>query len=503
MGLVFLAMLGIGAYLFWPEIPSYQFVTVERRAITETVSVTGNTMPTSDVSLGFGTSGTVTSVYTSIGKAVRKGQVLASLDTSDLHAQIRQAEATVSTQQAKLEGLKAGSRPEDIASSQASRDKAKQDLTNMYTGIWDSSIDGYAKANDAVRVQLDEFFSNDESNNPKLTYITSSSQAQIHAEAERVSVSAALNTWQAALAEGNPSHDALEALLQANIGQLAVLRQLLNSVSQTLALPAGLTDTTIASYKANVSAALAEVNTATKNLNTITQNIASQKLTIAQLEAQLELKKAGSTPQDIAAQEAQVENALASLQSAQAKLKHAEIVSPIQGVIVTFEAKVGQYASPSTALVSIISADDFEIEAQVSEIDIGKVSIGNSVSMTLDAFPSEIFTGSVFYIDPAQTTVEGVVGYKIKVAFDTMDSRMKSGLTVNLDIATRNAQEALALPQYAILQNDDGTFVQVLETGVIKDLPVTLGLQDHEGFVEVRSGVTEGQQVINIGLKTQ
>ncbi len=123
--------------------------------------------------------------------------------------------------------------------------------------------------------------------------------------------------------------------------------------------------------------------------------------------------------------------------------------------------------------------------------------------MTLDAFPGETFTGSVSYIDPAQTNNEGVVGYKVKITFDTVDKRLKSGLTVNINIETRNKDNVLVLPQYAILQNDDGTFVQVLEDKAVKNIPVTLGIQDQSGNVEIVSGVTEGEQVLNIGLKTQ
>ena len=59
------------------------------------------------------------------------------------------------------------------------------------------------------------------------------------------------------------------------------------------------------------------------------------------------------------------------------------------------------------------------------------------------------------------------------------------------------------MPEYAILQNDQGTFVETLQSGAVVDVPVTLGIQDDNGNVEVLSGVTAGEQVINIGLKTQ
>ena len=122
--------------------------------------------------------------------------------------------------------------------------------------------------------------------------------------------------------------------------------------------------------------------------------------------------------------------------------------------------------------------------------------------MTFDAFGTETFSGKVFYIDPAETITQGVVDYKIKVAFDTPDARMKSGLTANLDIQTKSDANALILPQYAILVNDSGTFVETLDAKkAVVTTPVTLGIQDENGNVEVLTGVTAGEQVLNIGLK--
>jgi RND family efflux transporter MFP subunit len=185
----------------------------------------------------------------------------------------------------------------------------------------------------------------------------------------------------------------------------------------------------------------------------------------------------------------------------QAKFQNSRIISPISGVINQFDAKVGQLATANAPLVSIIGTGGFEVHAGVSETDIGKLSVGNKVKMTLDAFQNETFVGTIFYIAPAETNTAGVINYQIKVSFDQPDLRVKSGLTANLIISTRKKDAVLILPQYAILQNDDGNFVQVLENTKIKKLPVVLGLQDQDGNVEVVSGVVNGQDVLNVGLK--
>src|SRR5262249_12533809 len=155
--------------------------------------------------------------------------------------------------------------------------------------------------------------------------------------------------------------------------------------------------------------------------------------------------------------------------------------SPINGVVTVQNAKAGQIATPSQPITSLISNSDLEIDANVPETDIGKVALNNPVSMTFDAFPGETFTGKVFYIDPAQTIVSGVVDYKVKISLDpaggdrgTKVSSIKSGLTANLTIKTQTHDNTLILPQYAIIQNTSGTFVEILQNGAPTQISVTL-----------------------------
>lgn len=482
---------------------SYQFISVTRGAITQTVSVTGNTTPVSSVSLGFGNSGTVSRIFAKVGDRVSEGALLAALNTSDLSAQLQQAEANVDTQKARLASLTVGAQPEDIAATQAAYDKSAQDLANLYAGISDTASDAYAKANDAVRTQLSAFFSNAESSQPHLSFSTASSQAAADAQGGRVAAGTALNIWQSSLASISPASlpASIDAAIQTDLSYLATVRTFLGSVTDAANGANGLDATTLATYKAAAAAAVTELNTAIRNLNTASQTISSQKLLVAQAAAQLALKKAGATKEDLAAQAAQVSQAEAQAASIRARLQNSQIVAPQSGIVTQFDAKVGQLATANVPLVSIISDGTFEIHADVPEIDIGSISVGDEVSMTLDAFPGETFTGKVFYIDPAETMNQGVVYYQVKASFDKPDKRLKSGLTANLEIRTEQKDGVLILPQYAIIQNDEGAFVKVLKGGTATDTPVTLGIQDTHSNVEIISGVTEGEQVVNIGLK--
>lgn len=483
--------------------PTYQFVSVARGTITETVNVTGNTTSTKNASLAFQTSGVIANVYAQLGARVNAGQTLAILDTSDLQAQLAQARAAADAQQAQLDKLIAGPRSENISVAQTALAVAQQNLTNTYTNAVNTLSDADTKSVDAVVNQLAPFFTNPESTNPQLTFIISDSQLRNNIQAQRALVSQELSKWQAELALMNAAAlpTTLDSVLQNAQTHANAVKTLLNQATQALIDSTSLTQNGVATYKTTVTAGLSEANEAAAGVSAALQTIAAQEAALAQAQAQLNLTSAGSTPEDLAAQKAQVEQAQANTQSVKAKIRQASLVSPIDGTVTTQNAKAGQTASPGVPLISIIGTNGFEVDAYVPEVDIGKVNTNDPVTMTFDAFPGETFSGSVFYINSAETLLSGVVDYLVKISFTKPDARIKSGLTANVSIETKSNSNALILPQYAIIQNDQGSFVKTLQNGIATQALVTTGIQDDKGNVEILSGVTEGERVINIGLK--
>jgi HlyD family secretion protein len=482
---------------------TYQFVTVKQGTITEVVSVTGNVTTTRSVALGFENGGTIAAVYYNEGDHVNAGDVIARLDTQNLQAQLAQAQANVDAQTATLKNLQAGATLQNIAVSQTALASAKQTLDNSYASVPNTIAGAYASANDAVRNQLAAFFTNAELDNPQLIFPVNNSQIATDISSERLQASSELNTWQTEdqnIAIGAPS-STLDTMLQNTLGHLAVAKTLLTTASDAIVNANNLGTATAATYKTNVTTGLNEVNASIGNVNTLVQAIASEKSSVLQAEAQLNLTLAGTTQNNIDAQAAQVEQAQANAQAIQVNIDKAALISPMSGVVTVQNAKTGEIASPGAPVVSLIADNSLEVDADVPEVDIGKIATGDPVSMTLDAFPGETFTGKVFYVNPAETILSGVVDYLIKVSFDKNDPRMKSGLTANLDVTTQTKSGVLILPQYAVLQNDSGTFVETLQNNIMTQTPVTLGIEDQSGNVEIASGTTQGEQVINVGLK--
>jgi RND family efflux transporter MFP subunit len=249
-----------------------------------------------------------------------------------------------------------------------------------------------------------------------------------------------------------------------------------------------LSQTTVDAYKASISSARSTLTTARETLN-------SSRSKLALAEKNLSLKKSGSTPEAIKSQEAKVLQNQAQVESVQAQLNKMTLRSPQNGVVTKQDAKVGEIVTPGKVVVNVISDNDLEIESNVSEVSIGKVAVGNPVVITFDAFPGETFSGKISYIEPGETIVDGVVNYKVTVAFSEKYSQIKSGLTSRLEIITSEKKDVVSIPEYAVTKNETGSFVTKINGKETSQVPVTLGIRGQDGFVEVLSGLNVGEVI--------
>jgi len=476
-----------------------QTITLQKGDFFQQVAVAGEVKPAQNVDLAFEQSGRVSGVYASVGQVVSSGTVLAALSSGDLAASVSQKEAALQAQQAKLEGLKAGAQPEDIAASLAAVEKAKQDLANMYTGISDKLADAFGKGTDAVRVQLSPMFSGADTTDPQLSYSTTDSQSAIDASSARVQSRTALTDWQTDLSTISPYSDVvtLEKSITKGLAHLGIIRALTQEVINTLTSGTNLSAANLASYKAAATIALSETNAAITSLNNVAQDVASQKIAIQQLHAQYELKKAGATSHDIAAQQAAVDGAAADVANARAQLSKMALRAPFTGTVTSMDAKVGQVVSPSTPVISMISNGAFQIESYVPEVNIALIRIGNSATATLDAYgDNESFAAKVVSIDPASTLRDGVSTYRIVLQFSGTDNRVKAGMTANVSIVTLQKKDVLSLPQALVIYRDGKAFVQVLVGDATEEREVTVGEVSSLGEIEILSGLSAGDTVV-------
>lgn len=276
-------------------------------------------------------------------------------------------------------------------------------------------------------------------------------------------------------------------------------------------------------YDSQVNSAQASLNTSQDNLKTAKANLnaaeANRDLQISNAEAdidsklaalnlaksQLALKKAPPRAVDLAAQEAQVAQYRAAFALAQEDLKDTILKSPLSGIIAKVDYEIGEQTLATKPVIVLVTEGNYEIEVDISEADVIKVEIGNSADTTFDSLGDDIvFKAKVIFIDPKETVISDVIYYNVKIAIEagTNDnfSKIKPGMTANIDITTNFKENVLMIPQRAVQWRNGDKYVRVLEavgeSKNVKEVDVKLGISGDNGMVEVLSGLEEGQEVV-------
>lgn len=457
-----------------------------RGDVVQEVSVTGHVKAASTVDLGFEKSARIQGVYTKVGAHVSEGDLLAEVESSLSQASLLEAEAG-------LAGLKRGARPEELAVKESELAGDVQSLQNAYAGITDATDDAFNKADDALHSKISGIFSGFKSSSYKFTFTVCDSQLDLNTNSLRLSAELDMDTWRAERAAFplSPSPSNLSTLLDSTIQHLGATQAFLESLARALTLDCTITNTALDAYRINVNLARANTTTALTTLNSKKQSIVSLALTVERVTDELTLMKAGQSAETIAAQEARV-------LSAQGDLRKTKIYAPISGTVTKVDAIAGEFASVAAPLISIISNNSFEMEANVPEADIAKIKLGDGAKITLDAYgPDVLFAGTVTAINPAETIVDNVPTYKVTFHFTKDDARVKSGMTANINVATASRKDVLFIPARALTTRGDKKYVAVLNPdGTTTETAVTVGLRGSDGSIEILDGITEGTRIV-------
>jgi HlyD family secretion protein len=152
--------------------------------------------------------------------------------------------------------------------------------------------------------------------------------------------------------------------------------------------------------------------------------------------------------------QAQVKSDQANLESANVDLSRCKILAPVDGVVITRNVDVGQTvaASFNTPTLFLIANDlsRMQIDALVSEADIGGVEVGQNVTFGVDAFPYRTFHGKVIQIRFGASTNQNVVNYDTVVAVSNADLKLMPSMTANASIIIAERQNVVKIPNAAL-----------------------------------------------------
>ena len=177
------------------------------------------------------------------------------------------------------------------------------------------------------------------------------------------------------------------------------------------------------------------------------------------------------------------------------------VTSPIDGTVMSIAVNNGDElgSSPSgeadAAAMIIGNMETLQAKVQVNEVDIATVAVGQTVSLTLDALADTTLNGTVKNIDAIGTAVSGVVTYGVTIGFDTLDERMRPGMSVAATITTSHKDQVLTVPTAALKTDGATSYVTVLRDGVPQRMDVVTGAHDTTS-TEIVSGLAVGDEIV-------
>lgn len=211
--------------------------------------------------------------------------------------------------------------------------------------------------------------------------------------------------------------------------------------------------------------------------------------------------------------DAQVAVAEASLANARARLQYAVITAPIPGVIIERRIEVGEMVAPggfttqqaTGAIVRIANPESLEVEADINESYISRLSLGQPAVIRVDAVPGREYHGSLRQIVPTADRQRAVV--EVKVTIDDRDDRILPDMSCNVAFLEEDAGEGSAAagqamvvaPKASVLQDADGPHVFLVVDDRVRRTAVELG-EEVGDDVEIRSGLSGGERVAVTGV---
>ena len=186
----------------------------------------------------------------------------------------------------------------------------------------------------------------------------------------------------------------------------------------------------------------------------------------------------------------------AALQLAEAKLAKTEIKAPFSGVIGLRVVSVGDYVKEGADVVNLEAIDPLKVDFRVPEIYMKQVQVGQSLEVALDALPGKTYEGKVFAINPlVDSTGRSIV---IRAQVKNADTSLRPGMFARVRLITRDSQDALVIPEQAIVPQGEEQYVFRIVDGKALRTKVAVG-QRRDGKVEVLGGVSGGDTIVSAG----
>lgn len=511
---VVLVVSGYFMHRFMPFGRKFITYTVIKGTFVEDVLASGKVEGVTTASFNFKNQGRITAVNVASGDIVKAGQELVLQDTSSFDSQLAEMDAGIQLQRARINQLKAGSSQEEIDVVSASASSASVVLSNAETNLnisrqqaVDQIKNAYTVADDVIRNKIDRLFTNPQSSNPKLL-VSSASDFQLGNDLEfaRVALEKELKAWNTDIAGLTVNSDLTSQLAKTRT-RLSLVKQFVDKcslfVNNSNNTPSSLGQSIweglkvdVASGRLNINTALSTVTAAEASITQSQSLIDNANSSVKTANKQLQQTKASVRGTDLAVYRAQLEQAVAAKRKIEAQRSDLVIVAPFSGMVTEVNAKKGEVVGPQKDLVSLLSYDKLQIKVNVVENNIIKITVGQNARITFDAIPSKEYSGKILSIDPAEKEINGTTYYQTTIEVNETIDFLRSGMTANVWILTKESPNSLYVPISALFKNGDTWKVRVMNGKLVDEKDIVTGAKDRNGMIQILSGIIEGDTVI-------
>ncbi len=514
---------------------------INKQTIAASVSATGNVAAESETRLGFQVTGSVADVKVKNGDLVKKGAVLALLDTTDLQISLQQAEAAVAQsevaiaqgeisvanaaaalEQADINIINAGVAITTAGASVLQAEVAQRNAYNQAViaqAGYSRTVEGARQADiDAAQAALN-------SATESLAKLQRGPTAE-----DTASARANLGNAEASLKQAQFAYDNAFRRDPAGIGASPAAVQLEQATNNFTNAKAQVDRVAKPADAAQLAAAQQQVESARAGVDRLKNQV--KPYDIAQAEAQRRQayeqgNSAVAQRQTALAQKEQAQNSVrlsevarkvtdgqrkaaeaqvrqagvqkqtAELQVKQAKrrIEQTALTAPGDGIIRDLNLRIGEQVS-GAPVVTLVNTDPLHIDVTVDEIDIARVKLAQEVNVTLDALPGKSFKAKVDRVSPTSRLVNGVVSYDVRVLLPA-DADLRVGMTSSASITLDRRENVLAAPNWAVRRDRKAgkNFLTVREGDKNREVEVQVGLRNDQ-FTEILSGINEGTTVV-------
>ncbi|HEY5790293.1 MAG TPA: efflux RND transporter periplasmic adaptor subunit [Gammaproteobacteria bacterium] len=181
---------------------------------------------------------------------------------------------------------------------------------------------------------------------------------------------------------------------------------------------------------------------------------------------------------------------------ARARLDKTRIRAPFGGLLGLRAVSVGDYVTPGQALVNLEDVDPVKVDFRVPEVFLARLRPGQQLSLEVDAFPGQAFSGEVYALDP-RIDAEGR-SIALRARIDNLEGVLRPGLFARVQLVTARRDDALLVPEEAVFARGEQLFVYRVVDGKAVLTPVRLGTRQG-AKVEVAEGLAAGEQVVSAG----